>query len=166
VSTSFASNATNFANNGIYEVRYNSSSTASNRIFKAGIWVKLKYLKKTETMWRLSMRRTTTTVGNYDGLEGRALYESAAWTNPQAFFQTVGQGTGCTQTLYNVSNTDTGVASFTAVSGSAITHTATQAAVRSSAVTLVDNDRFVTRQATASGTCLMVSNFLVIRATE
>lgn len=166
-STSFASNATNFANNAVYEVRYNSSSTSySNRIFKAGIWVKLKYLKKAETLWRLSMRRTTTTVGNYDDVEGRTLYEAAAWTNPLVYFQTVGQGTGCTQSLYNVSNTDTGTASLTAVASSAVTHASTQGVLRSAALTLIDNDRYITRQATASGTCLMVSNFLVIRATE
>lgn len=166
VSTSFASNATNFADNTAYEVRYNSSSTASNRIFKAGIWVRLKYLKRAETIWRLSMRRTTTTTGNYDAVEGRALYESAVWTNPQAFFQTVGQGTGCTQTLFNVSNTDSGTAGLTAVSGSAVTHGTAQAVLRSGAVTLVDNDRYIMRQATASGTCLMSSTYLVIRATE
>lgn len=170
LSTSFASNATNFADNAVYEVRYNSSSTAySNRIYKAGIWVKLKYLKKAETLWRVSMRRSTTTTGNYDDLEGRTLYESGAWTNPQAFFQTVGSGTsgvGCTLTLFTASNTDSGTASYTAVSGAAVTQPSAVGTLRTGALTLVDNDRYVMRQNRASGTCVMVNTYLVIRATE
>lgn len=169
-SASFASNATNFADGNVYEVRYNSNNASYNaRIHKAGLWVKLKYLKKLEVLQRLGMRRSTTTTGSFDLVDGRTFYDAGAWSNPSTFFQTVGSGTsgvGCTLALFSASNTDTGVVGATAVSGGSITGGSAQAIQRTSAITLVDGDRYFVRQTRASGTCLHAGSFLVIRATE
>lgn len=165
-SVSFASNATNFVTGNQYDVRYRSSSTSyTARLFKAGLWVKLKYLKKAEILQRLTMRRSTTTATtNY--FDNRYLWEAAAWSNPTVYFQTVGYTTTSAIALYSVSNTDSGSASMTLVSGGSITPDAAQSIKRTGALTLVDNDRYFVRHTRTGGTAVMVGAFLIIQATE
>jgi len=165
-STSFASNATNFADGALYDVRYSNSTTSTTRLYKAGLWVKLKYLKKAEIPWRLSMRRSATTGTTATFMrDARVLYESAAWTNPQAFFRTVAGATTQTLVLQTGSNVDNS-ATGTNVASSSITPPATQGISTSGALTLVDGDRYHMTHTRASGTALMVGSFLIIRASE
>jgi adhesin/invasin len=166
VSTSFAGNASNFVTGNQYDVRYRSNNAAyTTRLFKAGLWIKLKYLKKAEILQRLSMRRSTTTATtNY--FDNRYLWDAGAWSNPTVFFQTVGSVTTSAIALFSVSNTDSGSASMTLVSGGSITPDATQSIKRTAALTLVDNDRYFVRHTRTGGTAVMVGAFLVIQVTE
>jgi len=166
VATSFAGNATNFVTGNQYDVRYRSSSTSySTRLFKAGLWIKLKCLKKAEILQRLTMRRSTNTAStNY--FDNRYLWDAGAWSNPTVYFQTVGYTATSAIALYSVSNTDSGSAVMTLVSGGSITPDATQSIKRTAALALVDNDRYFVRHTRTGGTAVMVGAFLIIQATE
>ena len=164
-SVSFASNATNFVTGNQYDVRYRSNNTSyTTRVFKAGLWVKLKYLKKTEIRQRLSMRRAGT--GTTNVLDNRLLWEASRWSNPTVMLEAVGLGTTGNISIGSVSNTDSGSASMVLVSGGTITPDATQTVKRSGNLTLVDNDRYFARHVRTSGTVTMFATYLIIRPTE
>jgi hypothetical protein len=164
VQANFASNATNFTNTNNIEVRIRSSSTSfTTRLFKAGLWIKLKYLKKAEIFFRLANRRSGTSSTAI--ADGRFFYDAGAWTNPTAFFQTNASGTGSVALMDHNTN-DFGTTSPVAVTNGTITTTGTYSVQRSVALTLTDQDRYFVQHTRSGGTVVLGGAFIVIRATE
>ena len=160
---SFASNATNFDNGDTLELRIRSSSTSyTAKVFKAGLWLKLKYLKKGEFYHRLSNRRSSNATASI--ADGRYLYEASAWSNPSVFFQTNANVATSSVVLMSHGSNDNGTTSPTTVS--TITPTATYSIQRSGALSLVNNTRYWVQHNRSSGTVVLGGAFLVIRATE
>jgi hypothetical protein len=165
-SASFASNATNFTDGSTYEVRIktnNASRTA--RLAKAGLWLKLKYLKKVEIYNRLSLRSAATTT-SLNVADHRFFWEAGAWSNPSVFLQTNALTTTSSIQLYDHGTNDNGITSPTAVAGSTITPTGTYSIQRTGALTLTDQNRYWIRHNWVSGSPVMGGAFLIIRATE
>jgi Bacterial Ig-like domain (group 1) len=160
---SFASNATNFDNGDTLELRIRSSSTSyTAKVFKAGLWLKLKYLKKGEFYHRFATRRSTSSSGSIT--DARYLYEASAWSNPTVFFQTNANSSSSSVILYSHGSNDNGTSSPTAVTS--ITPTSTYSIQRSAALSMVNNTRYWVQHNRSSGTVTLGGAFLVIRATE
>lgn len=155
------SNATNFVTGNDYELRIRSGNTAHTaQVMKAGLWVRLKYLKRADVWWRLVNRRSTTTTAALP--DGRMHYESARWSNPTANFVTFGS-TNTTAIQLHHTNTSDSAATGTLV----LSHTqpATQNKM-TSAVSLVDNNRYIINHQRTSGTANMAGAFLQINVQE
>lgn len=156
----FNSNATNFVNGNDFEVRIKSSSTSSCGLLKAGLWVKLKYLKKADVYWRLVNRRAVNAAGVVLP-DARFWYESAAWSTPTATFLAFGQtsaASGSTIQLYHTGTSDNATAGTTVTTLNPTT-TLTR---MSSATTLVDNNRYIINHARTSGTATIGGAFVII----
>jgi adhesin/invasin len=165
-SASFASNATNFTDGSTYEVRIKTNTASrSARLAKAGLWLKLKYLKKAEILHRLSMRSAATTT-SLNVADGRFFWDAGAWSNPSVFLQTNALTTTSSIQLYDHGTNDNGITSPTAVAGSTITPTGTYSIQRTGALTLTDQNRYWIRYNWTSGAPIMGGAFLIIRATE
>lgn len=162
---SFASNATNFNDGDTMQLRMKSSSTGyTARLLKAGLWLKLKYLKKAEIFFRLSNRRS---LGSSAALpDARFLWDAGAWSNPTVYFQTNANLATSSITLQNHGTNDNGTTSPTVVSGSTITPTGTYSIQRTSALTLTDMNRYFVQHNRISGTPTLGGAFLIIKATE
>ena len=162
---SFAGTAANFNDGDIMELRIKSSATNKTaRLFKAGLWLKLKYLKKAEVFQRLSNRSAITATTNIP--DGRLYWDAVGWTNPTVFFQTFAIATTSNIALMDHGINDSGVTSPTTVAGSTITPAATYTSQRTAALTLNVQNRFWVKYNFVSGTPIMGGAFLVIRATE
>jgi hypothetical protein len=159
---SFTSTATNFLNGSVLEARIRSSSTSyTTKVFKAGIWIKLKFLRKTEVPFRLVTRRsgsTTVTMG-----DGRFLWEPSAWSNPTAFFQVFGSVNTQTVQLLDSGTLEDGQ-SGTAIS--TITPATAYGSQTSSALSLTNGSRYIIKQNRSAGTVIIGGAFVLIRATE
>jgi hypothetical protein len=165
-SVSFASNATNFNDGDILELRIKSNSTSRTaRIYKAGLWLKLKFLKKTEIAFRLATRKATSTSLAIP--DARFLWDAGAWSNPTVYFQATAQRSGTsTMTLQDHSNNDVGTTSPTIVPGSTLTPTTTFGILRSGALTLTDMNRYFVQHNSASTSSILGSAFIFIQASE
>jgi hypothetical protein len=164
--TNFAANAANFINGNTFELRINTNSgTRTARLVKAGLWIKLKYLKSAEIINRLAMARPAVTTSlSVD--EGRYLFTEANWTNPQVFFQASGSVTTSSISLREDGTNDSGTVSSVAVSNASITQSASHTMIRSNEIFLLDNNRYFINHTRSSGTVNMGAAFLVIRAQE
>ena len=160
----FNSNATNFVNANDYELRIKSSvSTTTNALMKAGLWIKLKYLRKTDVHWRIATRKSTT--GTVALPDGKFLYESAWYSNPTAIFMATTQSStanGSTLQLVNTSTSDT------ATTGTVTTTftPSTTFARQSTAVTLTDNSRYMVNSVRTGGTATVGGAYIIINASE
>jgi hypothetical protein len=162
---SFPSNAANFTNLNNLEIRMRSSSTSfSNRLFKAGLWIKLKYLRSAEVFFRLANRRSSSSSSTI--ADSRFFYDDSAWSNPTAFFQTNASNANSSVVLQSNNTNDFGTTSPLNVSGGSITPTSTYSIQRSSALTLTSNFRYFVRHNRTSGTAVLGGAFMVIRAQE
>lgn len=159
---SFSSSASNFLNGSVLEARIRSSSTSyTTKVFKAGIWIKLKFLRKTEVPFRLVTRRSggsTVTMG-----DGRFLWEPSAWSNPTTFFQVFGSVNTQTVQLLDAGAVDTGTAG-TAIS--TITPTTAYGSQTSTALSLVNDSRYIIKQNRTSGTVIIGGAFVLVRTNE
>ncbi len=159
----FAGNATNFEDGDVVEVRLRSSNTAHTaRLFKAGLWLKLKYLKKAEVYQRLATRRSATTTATIP--DHRFLWDASAWQNPTVYFQAWSNTTTSAIVLMTNGAVDTGVATPTTVS--TITPAATYTMQRSAALSLTNLNRYWVQQTRTAGTAVLGGAFMVIRVTE
>lgn len=165
-SVSFASTATNFNDGDILELRIKSNATnRTARIYKAGLWLKLKFLKKAEVAFRLATRKATATSLALP--DGRFLWDAGAWSNPTVFFQTTAIRSGTsTVTLQDHGTNDNGTTSPTIVPGSTITPATTFGIQRSGALTLTDMNRFFVQHNSTSTSSILGSAFIFVRATE
>ena len=162
---SFPSNAANFTNLNNLEIRMRSSSTSfSNRLFKAGLWIKLKYLRSAEVFFRLANRRSSSSSSTI--ADSRFFYDDSAWSNPTAYFQTNASNTNSSVVLQSNNTNDFGTTSPLNVSGGSITPTGTYSIQRSSALTLTSSFRYFVRHNRTSGTAVLGGAFMVIRAQE
>jgi hypothetical protein len=162
-SATFNSNAVNFATNADVELRIKGKTQAGNvsSFYKAGLWITLKYLKKTDIHWRLNANRVGTTAAVMP--HGRFYYESAWWSNPTATFMAFAQSSiasGSTVQLINGTTNETGTA------GSAVTTLTptTTYSQLSAATTIVDNNRYIINHGRTSGTATLGAAFLIINA--
>ena len=163
--TSFAGNATNFNDGDTLQLRLKSNNTLyTTRIYKAGLWLKLKYLKKGEFYVRLLNRRILTTTLSLP--DARYLWDAGAWSNPTVYFETNNRLGTTSVSLLNHSTNDTGITAPTTVAGSTITPTATYSIQRSGLLTLIDMNRYMINHKRSSGTPSLGGAFLVIKATE
>lgn len=159
---SFASNATNFNNGDILELRMRSSgSSRTARVFKAGLWLKLKFLRKVEIPFRLATRAATGT--NIFIPDSRTLYDQGAWTNPSVFFEAnaVRTGTSTVVLMRNTANSGT-----TGTTVTTLTPTTTFGSTRSAALTMTDMDRYYIQHTSNAVGNVLGSAFLYIRSTE
>lgn len=164
---SFNSNATNFNNADTLEVRFRSSSTSTCRLFKVGLWVRVRFVKKAEIYWRIGHhRRTTSTTLTYLP-DARFLYESAWYSNPTISFLAMGSSTTANQgftRLIDIGTSDTANTGGTIVSTA--THSTTYGSILN-AVTLTNGNRYVlTHQRGTAGTATLGGAFFIIRTTE
>jgi adhesin/invasin len=165
-SVSFASTATNFNDGDILELRIKSNATnRTARIYKAGLWLKLKFLKKAEVAFRLATRKATATSLALP--DGRFLWDAGAWSNPTVFFQTTAIRSGTsTVTLQDHGTNDNGTTSPTIVPGSTITPATTFGIQRSGALTLTDMNRYFVQHNSTSTASVLGSAYIFVRATE
>jgi hypothetical protein len=163
-SVSFASNATNFVDGSVIELRIkNSSGTKVTKVFKAGLWLKLKFLKKAEVLFRVATRNGTSAV-TATLPDARFLWDAGAWSFPTVFFQTVASIATSSITLQDHGSNDVGITSPTLVTGSTITPTASFVIQRTSALTLVNMNRYFVQHNVTGGTPILGSAFIVIQA--
>jgi hypothetical protein len=167
-SNTFSSTQLNFTNGQTYDVRYLTSNAASPvRVYKAGLWLKLKYLRSAEILFRVGARFSTTTAAAVDLLDNRTMWESTKWSNPTTYFQTVATNTMSSTALYTDGVNDSGTSSLSFIAGSSLAHGASQSIQRSAAVTLTDGDRHVVRHThTDTTTAVNMSSFIVVDTTE
>ena len=166
--TSFATTATNFSNNSNYELRMKSSNTTrTTRLYKAGLWVKLKFLRKAEVVYRIGQRNDTATTVTIP--DGRVLWDAGAWSNPTVYFQVVASNSsanGSSFTLMDHATTNNGTAGAVAVTGATLNATTTFGILKSSALTLNDMSHYIVRQNYTTGTNVFGSSYLLIQAKE
>lgn len=162
---SFPGNTGNFNDLDTLELRMKSSvSTSTTRIYKAGLWVKLKFLRKAEILFRVAGRRAVASTTPI--LDARFLWESGAWSNPIVHFQTNANLATSSVSLIDHASNDFGSTSPTTVSGSAITPTATYSIQRTAALTLTNMNRYYVQHTRSSGTPVLGGAFVVIKAQE
>jgi hypothetical protein len=162
-STSFASNTANFTDGHNYEVRLNSSSSTAVRLMKAGLWIKLKYLRRAEVYRLLALRRGEVSTST-DIDEGRFLWSPENWSNPKVFLQSQAENTSTVVSLRE-SAADSGTAS-TLVNGSSINANSTYSAKRSAELSLGNDERYFIRHSATATSHVMGGAFLVIRPEE
>jgi hypothetical protein len=165
---SFASNATNFTTGSNYELRMKSSnSSRTTRLYKAGLWVKLKFLRKAEILYRISQGNNGSTTVTIP--DGRIQWDAGAWSNPTVYFQVVARNStanGSSFSLMDHGTTNFGTTGAVAVSGATLNATTTYGILRTSALTLTDMNYYIMRQNYTSGTNSLGGGFLLIQATE
>lgn len=159
---SFSSSATNFDNGDVLEARIRSSSTSyTTKVFKAGLWLRLKFLRKTEVPFRLVTRRSGTTSVTMG--DARFLWDASVWSNPTAFFQVFGSAATQTVQLFDagaLDDTQTGTVVSTLTPGT------TYGVTLSPALSLTNGSRYIIRQNRTSGTVIIGGAFVLIRAQE
>jgi hypothetical protein len=162
-SVSFPSNASGFNDSDTLELRIRSNSASyTARLFKAGLWLKLKYLKKLELFQRLSNRRSSTVGATIP--DGRLLWEPSQWSNPATFFQTVSSTITSSVDLVAHGSNDFGTTSATTLTS--MTPPATYSVLRSSQIYLTDQTRYWIQHNVTAGTSNLGGAFLVIKASE
>jgi hypothetical protein len=159
---SFASNAANFVNGAVLELRIkNGNNSKITKVFKAGLWLKLKFLKKVEVPFRLATRNGTGTDAVIP--DARFLWEAGAWSNPAVYFQTNAIRTGTSViSLQDHANADFGTTSPATIT--TITPDANFVIQRSAALTLTDMNRYFVQHTAASTGDIMGSAFIFIQA--
>jgi adhesin/invasin len=173
-STSFASNATNFTNTNNFELRINNATTRTSRLYKAGLWVKLKFLKKAEILYRVTQRNGTLTNGTTAITatipDSRFFWDASSWSNPTVYFQTSSLSTSTsssTVALMDHTTNDNGTTGAVAVSGATLSPGTTFAIQRTSALTLNDMSYYILKHTVTSGTTnALGSGFIVIQARD
>jgi hypothetical protein len=161
---SFNGAATNFNDGDIMELRIKTTS-GTGYLMKAGLWMKLKFLKKAEVYQRISTRRSLTTSAALP--DARFFWDAIAWSNPTVFFQAYTQSSvasGSTVVLMDHATNDNGTTSPTTIT--TFTPGTTYATQRSTALTLTDQDRFFVQHNRVSGTATLGGAFMVIKVTE
>ncbi|MES2528635.1 MAG: Ig-like domain-containing protein [Bdellovibrionota bacterium] len=166
--TSFSSNATNFNNGDNLEVRFRSATAVTTRLYKVGLWVRVRYVKKAEVFWRLTTHRRATTGTTLTNLpDGRFLYEAAQYSNPSTFFLAMGSSSAAnasTVRLVDMNTSDNAVTGGTVIS--TVQSVTTYGGI-TNAVTLTSGDRYyVSHQRGASGTAVIGGAFILIRCQE
>ncbi len=160
---SFAGNAANFNDGDIMEVRIKSSSASyTTRLYKAGLWIKLKFLKKTEVPVRLLNRRIVASTASLP--DGRFLWDAGAWSNPTVYFQTNARLATTSISLINDNNFDSGTANAGLTTTTTITPGTTYVAQRSAALTMSNMSRYYVKHTWVSGTPSLGGAFLIIQA--
>lgn len=161
---SFAGNAVNFNDGDTLELRLKSSSTSyTGRIYKAGLWLKLKYLRSAEIFQRLAGRRSTSSSSTI--ADGRLYWDSGAWSNPTIYFQVNANSTSSSVSLIG-HTADNGTSGGVAVSGSSITPASAYGIKRSTALSLTNLNRYYVEHTRSSGSVTLGGAFLVIKAQE
>ncbi len=165
---SFASNATNFNDGDTLELRLKSTGTGIVYLYKAGLWLKLKFLRKAEIPFRISQRKATTTTTPI--ADFRFLWEAGAWSNPTVALQTTAIRSGTTTiALQDHANSDSGTAAPTTpitVTGSTITPATTYGISRSGNLTLTNMNRYFGIHNSTSTSGVVGGAYLMIQATE
>ncbi len=166
----FANNATNFTDTNAFEIRLKTSQGAQTAyLYKAGLWVKLKYLRKAEIYFRLATRRyVPTSPSSLQVPDGRFLWEPSEWTNPSVFFEANGQNpttSASTISLQDNWASDSATAATT-VTGSTLSPPTTYGRTRSGALSLGNLSQHTILHSATSGTPYMGGAFIVIQATE
>jgi adhesin/invasin len=162
---SFTGNATNFINGNIFELRMKTNNaTYTARLLKAGLWLKLKYLKKSEIYFRLSNRRSASTSVALP--DARFYWDVRAWSNPIVYFQTNASLTTSSVSLQDHGTNDVGTSSPTTVGSSTIIPTASYVIQRTGALNLTDSNRYFIQHNRSAGTAVLGGAFLVIQASE
>jgi adhesin/invasin len=159
---SFSSSATNFNDGDTLELRLKSSSGSYNaRLLKAGLWLKLRFLKKTDIYFRLANRRSASS--SVAIADARFLWDEGAWSNPNVYFQTNANGTGSTLSLQDHGTNDSGTTTPTIIPGSLIVPTATYSVQRSGVLTLTDMNRYFVQHTRNTGTVVLGGAFILVR---
>jgi hypothetical protein len=165
---SFASTATNFNDGDTMELRIKSSnSNYSSYLYKAGLWLKLKFLKKTEIPFRLANRRSFN--GSAPLADGRFLWDAGAWSNPAVFFKVaaIRPSGASTITLQDHANSDTGTTTPTTplvVAGSTVTPAPAYGTQTVGPLTLTDMNRYFIQHNAAATSQILGGAFLIIQA--
>ena len=172
-SVSFSSTATNFSSGASFELRINNSTTPTaktTRLFKAGLWVKLKFLKKAEILYRIAPRfGTSTTTATIP--DGRFYWDAALWSNPTVAFMVNGlsttAGTSSSITLMDHGTNNSGTTGAVAVSGvgASFSPAASFGRQKSGALTINDRTNYILKYTVTSGTTnVLGSAFMCIQA--
>ena len=166
-STSFASNATNFTNTNNFELRINNATTRTSRLYKAGLWVKLKFLKKAEVFYRVTQRNGTSAI-TATIPDARFFWDASAWSNPTIYFQTSSLSNSINSSsvaLMDHTTNDNGTTGAVAVSGATLFPGTNFAIQRTSALTLNDMSYYILKHTVTSGTTnVLGSGFVIIQA--
>jgi hypothetical protein len=163
--SSFSSEAENFFDQSLVELKLKSS--ASNRtakLYKAGLWLQLKFLKRAEIYQRLATRRVAKSSAAI--ADFRFLWEEGAWSNPVVFFESIGNINTTSVSLVDHSLSDNGTTGGVIVDETLLTQPGTYSLLRSHQISLVDGNRYFIQHARTSGTPNLGAVFLVIRASE
>jgi hypothetical protein len=163
--TSFSSDAVNFTDLATIEARLRSSSASyTHKLYKAGLWVKLKFLKRAEIYQRITTRRVTASSAAIPDF--RFLWEEGAWSNPVVFFESIGNLNTTSVSLIDHTLNDNGTTGGVTVSGTVLTQPTTYGILRSNQIILTDQNRYYVQHTRTSGTPNLGGGFLVIRVSE
>jgi len=167
---SFANNATNFTDTNNFEVRLKSThnTQGTGYVYKAGLWVKLKFLKRAEIYHRLATRRYASPASSVLIPDGRVYWEPSNWTNPTVYLEANGlnpAGTTANITLQDHGASDSAT-TLSTVSGSTITPTTTYGRARTGALSLTNLSRYSIYHTNTAGTPYLGGAFLIIRTQE
>ena len=153
----FENTATNFTNGDEFELRIKSSDTsASTRIYKGGMWIRLTNLSKYQTYWRTQkdVTATTTTVNP----NSRVQLDTSLFSTPVVDHECTGRAPVVGNFVMNLAsfgsgaNADSTVVSPAAISGSGITFTSTtKSRIRATGITLSNGDRYLEQALGTSG---------------
>ncbi len=166
--TTFSSNAVNFNDGDNLEVRFRSATAVTTRLYKVGLWVRVRYVKKAEVFWRLTTHRRATTGTTLTNMpDARFLYEAAQYTNPSTHFMAMGSSSAANASTVRL--VDMGLSENAVTGGtnlSTINSAVTYARIIN-AVTLTSGNRYyISHQRGASGTAVMGGAFIIIRCQE
>lgn len=136
-------------------------------IYKAGLWVTLRSLKKVEVFYRSSRLATVSLVNSTIDHE-RVYLDLLAFSNPVVYFQAVGyspMGDSVTVDMLDVGILDSDSTPVTAVTGSDLPmSTSAKVSQRSSSLTLTSGHRYLPEVQISSGSFYLLDAGAVVRA--
>lgn len=156
-SLAIADNATNFSNATDFEVRIRSNSTGTtSRIYKAGLYVLLANIIKTQVPYRIA--RSANTSSNLVFAHQRTAINTSWFYSPTINFEATGYeptvGTSDID-LKTAGTTDSGLVSTLIPSSSLNPNSTGTIRSRSAALSIADGDRFIPELTCSSGSIVI-----------
>jgi hypothetical protein len=161
---SFSSTAANFQDGDILNLRARSgTSTRSARLSKAGLWLKLDFLKNLEIYNKISFANLPSGISTTFLPQARYLWEESHWSHPFVFFESFGIIDTSSASLVNVGATDTGTSGLDVATAQA---NSAYGPSRVGPIALNDGDSYIVKHNASGSTSLHGAGFLIVRASE
>jgi hypothetical protein len=163
-SITFNKDVTGFSNGETIQAHI-STTYGTGYIHKAGLWLKLNFLKKAEVYNRVGSRLTSTVstlLPDY-----RFLWEASSWSNPKVYFRPYAIDTTTSVSLIDVGQSDSSTVG-NAVTNGTVTSLATYSGVTSPEINLINNNSYILQHnlTTTGTTQYLGGGFIIIQVTE